>query len=90
MPANWLRGALELVGLDPDNLPERTTPRGPAHLPDTAKPWKDLWSAGQGIELIDDIPSVAELAHRLRREYLAACETPSFAEAARLLPSRRN
>jgi nitronate monooxygenase len=84
VPANWLRGALQLVGLDPDNLPERTTPRGPAHLPETAKPWKDLWSAGQGIELIDDIPTVAELAGRLRREYLAACATPDFAEAARL------
>ncbi len=82
--ANWLRGALRLAGLDPDALPERTTPRGPAHYPDTAKPWKDVWSAGQGIELIDDIPTVAELAGRLRREYLAACETPSFAEVARL------
>jgi nitronate monooxygenase len=84
VPANWLREGLRLVGLDPDALPARTTPRGAAHYPETAKPWKDVWSAGQGIELINDIPTVAELAGRLRREYLAACEVPSFAEAARL------
>ena len=42
------------------------------HLPEGVKPWADLWSAGQGIDLIDDIPSVAELVLRLRREYVEA------------------
>ena len=34
--------------------------------------------------MIEDVPTVAELVARLRREYVAACEAPSFAEAARL------
>ncbi len=47
-------------------------------------PWRNLWSAGQGVDLIADIPTVAELVRRLRREYVAACEAPSMVEAARL------
>jgi nitronate monooxygenase len=54
------------------------------HLPDGVRPWINLWSAGQGVDLIDDIPSVAELVGRLRREYIAACEIPDMADAARL------
>jgi nitronate monooxygenase len=42
------------------------------------RPWKNVWSAGQGIELIDDVPSVADLVAQLRREYLAACATPDM------------
>jgi nitronate monooxygenase len=79
VPANWMVESLRLAGLDPDNLPE---PLGRGmrhdHLPDSAQPWKTLWSAGQGIDLIHDIPSTAELVTRLRREYQAACAIPSF------------
>ena len=39
-------------------------------------------SAGQGISLIDDIPSVADLVRRLQAEYIAACDTPSLVQAA--------
>jgi nitronate monooxygenase len=78
--------SMRLVGLDPDNLP-KPTGRGMRHdhLPEGVTPWKNLWSAGQGIDLIEDVPSVAELVRRLRREYVAACEAPSFIEAARLV-----
>lgn len=85
VPANWLVESIRRVGLDPDNLP---TPLGRGmrhdHLPPQAQPWKTVWSAGQGIDLIEDVPSVAELVRRLRAEYVAACETPDMAEAARL------
>jgi nitronate monooxygenase len=85
VPANWMVESMRRVGLDPDNLP-KPTGRGMRHdhLPDGVTPWKNLWSAGQGIDLISDIPTVAELVRRLRAEYLAACEAPSFADAARL------
>lgn len=86
VPANWLLASLRRAGLDPDNLPE---PLGRGmrhdHLPENAQPWRDIWSAGQGIDLINDIPTVAELVCRLRREYVAACETPDMAAAARLV-----
>ena len=54
------------------------------HMPDFAKPWVNIWSAGQGIDLINDVPSVAELVSRLRREYTAACRVESMEQAALL------
>lgn len=80
--ANWLRSSLSGAGLDPDALPEPDPESGRVTLPDGLRPWADIWSAGQGIELIDDIPTVAELVSRLRREYVAACAIPDMAEAA--------
>lgn len=81
VPAMWLKESMRRLGLDPANLP---SPSGydSNHLPPEVKPWKNLWSAGQGIGLIDDIPTVANLAARLRAEYLAACHLPSFAGEA--------
>ncbi|WP_260583626.1 NAD(P)H-dependent flavin oxidoreductase [Sphingopyxis sp. PET50] len=85
--ANWLRPSMERLGLDPKNLPQPTVAhgRGYDHLPEGVKPWKNLWSAGQGIDLIDDIPAIADLVVRLRAEYVAACEAPAFADVARLV-----
>lgn len=34
-----------------------------------AKAWKDIWGAGQGVGLMHDTPSVAELVARLKEEY---------------------
>ncbi|MBW8783160.1 MAG: nitronate monooxygenase [Novosphingobium sp.] len=83
LPASWLKASLRASGLDPDNLviPEG---RSTKHLPPGKTPWRDIWSGGQGIGLIHDVPSVAELVERLQREYLAACAVPDMAEAARL------
>jgi nitronate monooxygenase len=72
---------MRAAGLDPD----APGPVGPgAELPPTAKPWKTVWSAGQGVDLITDVPSVAELVLRLRREYVAACVVPDMADIARV------
>jgi nitronate monooxygenase len=88
--ANWLKSSMALVGLDPDNLPD---PGGKGvrhdHLPEGAKPWKTLWSAGQGIDLIHDIPTVAALVRRLRAEYAEACKIPDMAEIASLTEAER-
>lgn len=77
LAASWLKPSLRQVGLDPDNLsaPEK---HGHDHLPEGQKPWKDVWSAGQGSALINDIPSVAELVARLRRDYASACALPAW------------
>jgi nitronate monooxygenase len=83
VPANWMLESMRLAGLDLDNLPK---PNGHGraydHLPPTARPWKTIWSAGQGIDLIDDLPTVAELVARLRAEYVAACRVPDMADVA--------
>ena len=86
VPANWLVPSMERLGLDPKNLPSAAGHGlGYDHLPEGVKPWKNLWSAGQGIDLIDDTPTIAELVLRLRREYVAACEAPSYADVACLV-----
>jgi len=36
--------------------------------------WRDIWSAGQGAGLIRDVPTVAELAQRLKAEFAASLE----------------
>jgi len=82
--ANWLVESMRNLGLDPDDLPSPLGAMRHDHLPAHVKPWKNLWSAGQGIDLIDDLPTVAELVNRLRTEYLTACEITDFADAARL------
>jgi nitronate monooxygenase len=77
LAASWLKPSLRSVGLDPEKL-ERPEKHGHEHLPEGQKPWKDVWSAGQGAALIDDIPSVAELVEQLRAEYAAACALPAW------------
>lgn len=35
--------------------------------------WKEVWSAGQGVGLIDEILSAKEIVHQLVQEYFEAC-----------------
>ncbi len=81
MAANWLKASLRETGLDPDNLfiPEG---RSTDHLPEGRTPWRNIWSGGQGIGLIDDIPAVADLVRDLQEQYVAACALPDMADAA--------
>lgn len=70
---NFLRESLIANGLDPDNLPPK--PEMNMDREDREKrAWKHIWSAGQGVGSIADIPGVAELCARLKREYAEACE----------------
>lgn len=75
VPANFLRRSISDAGLDPDNLPlpDRVDLD---HLtdPSAAKAWKDVFSAGQGVQAIHDVPPVAELVDRLEREYQDALD----------------
>jgi len=78
--ANFLKPSIVRHGIDIATLP----PKAPdvSGLAGTdAKAWKDIWSAGQGVATIHDIPPVAELVARIRREYLDACalgQSPSL------------
>jgi nitronate monooxygenase len=92
---NFLRPSLVAQGLDPDNLPTGTTmdmSRRHAEKDggaDAGRAWRDIFSAGQGIGAIDDVPTVAELCDRLAAEYEAALAglghgVPAAATAAKL------
>ena len=74
--ANFLRASIERYGIDVATLPPKAPDMG--SLVDTeARLWKDLWSAGQGVATIHDVPSVAELVERIAGEYRSACAVPS-------------
>jgi nitronate monooxygenase len=70
-----MRQSLERAGYDLKalsqpgevNYGEKLKPIG-----DEAKAWKTVWSAGQGVGTIHDVPTVAELCGRLKAELEAA------------------
>jgi nitronate monooxygenase len=70
---NYLRASIAAAGLDPDNLPPK--PEGGYVGSREKRAWKDVWSGGQSVGSIKDIPTVAELCARLRREYREAAAT---------------
>lgn len=70
---NYLKKSIVNAGLDPDALPE--SDKSKMSFGDgssKAKAWRDIWGAGQGVGLMDDVPTVAEMVERLAREYAAA------------------
>lgn len=71
MNATFMKGSIARVGLDPDNLPPTKGFLQPT-IPEELKAWRDIWSAGHGVGLIDDAPATAELVDRLEAEYRAA------------------
>jgi nitronate monooxygenase len=69
IPANFMAQSLVANGLDPKSLPEKTKVDLGKELDHEVKAWKQVWSAGQGVGSIDDVPSTAELVARLKREF---------------------
>lgn len=68
---NYLKKSIVAAGLDPDNLPESDKSKM-SFGSGAAKAWRDIWGAGQGVGLMDDVPTVAEMVARLKAEYDAA------------------
>lgn len=77
VPASFMRQSLEAAGYDLARLNDKADVNYGEKLKpvsDEAKAWKTVWSAGQGVGDIHDLPSVAELVERLDREYRAALQ----------------
>jgi nitronate monooxygenase len=68
---NYLKKSIVSAGLDPENLPESDKSKMSFNS-GTAKAWRDIWGAGQGVGLMHDAPTTAELVERLKAEYNAA------------------
>jgi len=75
VPASFLRQSLQKAGFDEARL----TGKGELNygeklkpVNDEAKAWKTVWSAGQGVGGISDLPSTQALIARLDDEYQAA------------------
>lgn len=72
VPASFMRQSLEAAGFDMARLNEKGELNYGEKLKpvnDEAKAWKTVWSAGQGVGNISDLPSVDELVARLDQEY---------------------
>ena len=68
---NYLKQSIVNAGLDPDALPE-SDKSAMSFGSSSAKAWRDIWGAGQGVGMMDDVPTVAEMVARLTAEYHAA------------------
>ena len=68
---NYLKPSIVAAGLDPSNLPV-SDPSKMNFSSGSAKAWKDIWGAGQGISAVKEILPAADLIARLRREYIEA------------------
>lgn len=70
--ANFLAQSLVDNGFDLDALSGMGGDVELKGISEEVRVWKTVWSAGQGVGSINDIPSTAELCARLRVEYLEA------------------
>lgn len=70
-PANYLRASLARLGHDPQQ-PASEKEMNASEALDAARPWKDLWSAGQAVGQVRHLEPVAAKVARLRDEYRAA------------------
>ncbi|MCS0592312.1 NAD(P)H-dependent flavin oxidoreductase [Massilia norwichensis] len=75
---NYLKKSILAAGLDPDNLPVSDKSKM-SFGSGSAKAWRDIWGAGQGVGLMDDVPTVAEMVARLAQQYQAAKERLNLA-----------
>ena len=87
--ASWLKPSLRSRGLDPDNLPVTKPERNyDSNIAPTAKRWRDVWGAGQGVGAVKAVESVQTVVKRLDDEYrqalqrMAAITVPGSGTAA--------
>jgi nitronate monooxygenase len=74
IPASFLRPSLEQAGYDMAPLKSGHEQGKLKPIDDEAKAWKTVWSAGQGVGDIHDLPAAATLIERLHGEYRDALE----------------
>lgn len=78
--ANFLAASLKAAGITEEDLKKDVKIDFGKELDTEAKAWKTIWSAGQGVAMIDDVLSVADLVNKLKKEFKSAIE-----EQAKLL-----
>ncbi|MCE0965161.1 NAD(P)H-dependent flavin oxidoreductase [Pseudomonas sp. NMI4491_12] len=74
IPASFLRSSLEQAGYDMNALKGGHEQGKLKPIDDEAKAWKTVWSAGQGVGEIHDLPSASALIERLHSEYREALD----------------
>ncbi|MED4226841.1 nitronate monooxygenase [Neobacillus cucumis] len=73
--ANMLKPSIKKAGLNPEQLVKKDQVNFDDMQKETnAKAWKDIWSAGHGVGIIDRIESAAVIINRLEIEYREALQ----------------
>jgi nitronate monooxygenase len=77
---NFLKPSVDAAGVPAEAL---TAPKQ-LELSHEKRAWKNVWSAGQGVGSITDVPTAAELCARLISEYREAMDEAAgdFSRAA--------
>lgn len=73
VPAHWMKSSVEQAGLDPKTLPDTRI-----EMPEGVLPWRDVWSAGQSVGLIDKVVPVAGLVERFAEEFKQLACSPNW------------
>lgn len=72
--ANFLAASLKAAGITEEDLQKGTQIDFRKELDTEAKAWKTIWSAGQGVALIEDAAPVSKLIETLKIEFKTAIE----------------
>ncbi|MDH3977186.1 MAG: nitronate monooxygenase [Gammaproteobacteria bacterium] len=72
VPANYLKVSIEKAGIDLDELLKANSEINFDNADKRSKAWKDIWSAGQAVGVIDEVQSTADLINELKSGYDAA------------------
>lgn len=72
--ANFLAASLKAAGITEEDLKKDVKVDFGKELDTEAKAWKTIWSAGQGVAMIDDVLPVADLIKKLKTEFKSAIE----------------
>lgn len=75
--AYYLRESIVAAGLDPDNLQGKDK-MDLSNTQQQVKVWKNIWSAGQGVNHIHAVESVEQIVARYDDEYRAAAKHRVF------------
>ena len=73
----YLRESIVAAGLDPDALVGKDRMDW-SNSQGQLKAWKNIWSAGQGVNHIHGVEPVARIVDRYAAEYAAALRRPAF------------
>lgn len=69
VPANWMWPSLKAAGFTPAAL--KSERKVDFTTTETAKPWKDIWGAGQAVGAVKSIEPVAKIVDDIARNYEA-------------------
>jgi len=69
VPAHFLLPSIREAGINPDDLGQKAAELRFSDNDSDATAWRDIWSAGKGVDRIHDIPPVAELVARLQHDF---------------------